>query len=404
MTKSSAVETNADKLQRRNRELFILQQIAEALNREINLDQALQTALVKVAELFGLHTGWIFLHHEKSNDYYTAAAQELPPALAENNCLLMEGLCTCLDSYEEGKLDNRDRVHVITCSRLKDLMKGTDGLRYHASIPLYAHQKPLGVLNVASAETRWWVLSSDDLPLLHTVGDLLSIAIERAYLFDQSTQLGMIKERNRLAREIHDTLAQGLTGVTLKLEAVDVMLEAAVEPDKIRPIIQQLLNLTRDNLEEVRRSVLDLRAAPLEGHNLEIALTALIQDYINKQNLPLNFKVTGGSRPLAVRIEVGVYRIIQECLNNIARHAKAEQIDIDLAISSAQLTLILQDDGIGFDPTQISPGSFGLIGLNERVKLLGGTLQIKSCPGEGVRVEVTIPLEQQLPNQIHEDA
>ena len=274
MPKQPILESDADKLRQRNRELFILSRIAEALNREVNLDQALQTALAQVAELFGLHTGWIFLLHEETNEYYLGAAQELPPALVANSCLLMEGGCTCLDSYKKGGLDNRDRVNVITCSRLEDLMDGTDGLRYHASIPLYAHQKPLGVLNVASDESHWWILSSDDLPLLHTVGDLLSIAIERAGLFAQSTQLGIIEERNRLAREIHDTLAQGLTGIALKLETVDAMLEMGNDPNKIRQTVEQALRLTRVNLEEARRSVLDLRAAPLEGRNLVEALNA----------------------------------------------------------------------------------------------------------------------------------
>jgi two-component system NarL family sensor kinase len=223
-----AAISEADELVRRNRELTILNQVAEALNHEVDLDQALRTALAKVAEFFGLHTGWTFLLHEETDEAYLAAAQNLPPALAQDSCQLMEGDCTCLDAYRKGGLDNRERVSVITCSRLDELMDGTNGLRYHASIPLYAHQKPLGVLNVASAEAHWWELSPADLRLLHTVGELLSIAVERARLFARSTQLGVIEERNRLAREIHDTLAQGLTAVALKLETADALLEAAL--------------------------------------------------------------------------------------------------------------------------------------------------------------------------------
>jgi two-component system NarL family sensor kinase len=346
-----------------------------------------------VAELFGLHTSWIFLQYHQSDDYYLAAAQQLPPALAKNNCLLMEGDCTCIDSFDDGRLDNRDRVHVITCSRLKDLMSGTDGLRYHASIPLYAHQKPLGILNVASEETRWWVLSSDDLPLLHTVGDLVSIAIERGRLFAQSTQLGAIEERNRLAREIHDTLAQGLTGISLKLESIDAMLEMNVAPDKIRQTVSQALELTRNNLEEARRSVLDLRAAPLEGRNLADALATLVDNY-SDHPFSISLNITGGTRPLPLRFEVGVYRIIQEGLTNIARHAEAQTVTIDLAVTPQQIQLVVEDDGQGFDPTQTPHGSFGLIGLNERVKLLGGSLKIESSPGQGVRVNVEIPLAE----------
>src|SRR5215470_20182834 len=180
-------ESDTDKLRRRNRELSILNTIAEALNREIDLSQAMRTTLAQVAELFDLHASWIWLHHEDTGEPYLAAAQNLPPALADAP-ERMEGSCYCLDMFQSGDLGGAANVNVITCSRLKGLVDGTDGLRYHASVPLYAHGKQLGVLNVASAD--WRRLSSDDLRLLFTVGDLLSIAVERARLFASSAQFG----------------------------------------------------------------------------------------------------------------------------------------------------------------------------------------------------------------------
>src|SRR6188768_2878843 len=113
----------------------------------------------------------------------------------------MNGSCTCLDLYEEGNM--KGAANIITCSRLKWLSGGTEGLRYHATVPLYAYGKEIGVMNVAS--TGWRELSPDDLQTLHTVGDLLGIAIERARLFARSADIGATRERNRLAREIHDT-------------------------------------------------------------------------------------------------------------------------------------------------------------------------------------------------------
>jgi two-component system NarL family sensor kinase len=393
MAEELNAEENNEKLRQRNRELSILHKIAEALNRETNLDRALQTALAQVADLFDLHTGWIFLLQEKTGEVYLAAAQNLPPALARNACRLMQGDdCTCLDSYAKGGLDHRDRANVITCSRLIGLVAGTDGLRYHASIPLYAYGKPLGVLNVASSESYWWVSSSHRLNLLHTVGDLLSIAIERARLFEQSAQLGAIEERNRLAREFHDTIAQGLTGITLQLESIDAMLEAKVDPAKVRQTVQHSLTLARTNLDEVRRSVLDLRAAPLEGHDLAEALTLLAETYMTHGRLPVRLTINGGSRPLPIRVEVGLYRIVQESLTNIARHAEANRAEIDLSITPDLVRLTIEDDGRGFDPAQVPQGHFGLIGLNERVKLLGGKLQLETSPEAGVRIEVVIPL------------
>lgn len=390
MAKTTA---KATALEQRNRELFILGQIAEALNREVNLDQALQTTLAQVTQLFGLQTGWVFLLDPESQQPYLAAAQNLPPALAEDHCRLMEDTCYCLDAYAEGLLDRREQLNVIACSRLRGLLAGTEGLRYHASIPLNAQDKPLGVLNVASAESKWWASSEENLRLLHTVGELVSIALERAYLFAQSTQLGVMEERNRLAREIHDTLAQSLTGIALRLETVDAMLEAGAEPAQTRASVQQALKLTQAALEETRRSVLDLRAAPLAGRNLVEALTLLIEEYERRAGHPrVTLNVIGGPRPVPGRIEMGLYRIVQEGLTNIARHAGANFIEVELVFSPDSIRLMIEDDGRGFDPSQVPAGHFGLIGLNERVKLLGGRLKLESAPGEGVRVVVVIPL------------
>ncbi len=142
------LETDTEKLRRRNRELSILNTIAQALNHEVDLTRALNTALVHVAGLFGLQTGWVFLldQHGKT---YLAAAQSLPPALADHPRRL-GGTCTCLDYYRYGGLPDPNN---ITCSRLENLVVGTAGLRFHASIPLRAHGRDLGVLNVASTNS-----------------------------------------------------------------------------------------------------------------------------------------------------------------------------------------------------------------------------------------------------------
>jgi two-component system NarL family sensor kinase len=386
---SAKSQSDTDKLQQRNRELSILNTIAEALNRETDLTQALQTTLAQVAELFGLHTGWIWLLHEETGASYLAAAQNLPPALA-NEPHRMEGSCYCLDTYEAGDLDGAANVNVIRCSRLKNLIDGTLGLRYHASIPLYAHGKHLGVLNVAS--TDWAELSPDDLRLLYTVGDLLSIAIERARLFARSAQFGASEERNRLAREIHDTLAQGMAAIALQLETADALLETNRDPERIRRTIQQALALTRANLEEARRSVLDLRAAPLEGRTLGEALPALVEEWTSKQGLHVRCDVIGAQRPLPHRVEAGLYRIAQEAVGNVVRHAKAKHLTVQLTATPEYVELRVEDDGQGFEAEQVSKERFGLIGLNERARLLGGSVQLCSEPGEGTALEVRVPL------------
>jgi two-component system NarL family sensor kinase len=359
------------------------------LNRTVDLDQVLNTALAQAAGLLYLDTGWIWLLHPEAGETYLAAAQNLPPGLAAHPAL-MEGSCYCLDTYRAGDLDGAANINVITCSRLKKLVDGTDGLRYHASIPLYAHGKELGVLNVASAD--WRELTPDDLRLLYTFGDMLAIAIERARLFARSAEFGATEERNRLAREIHDTLAQGLAGIALQLETADALFDTGVETEKTHQVVLQALQLTRANLEEARRSVLDLRAAPLEGRSLPAALAELARATQARASLGLALSISGDERPLPARLEVGLYRIAQEALENVMKHARARHASLKLELRPEQVTLAVSDDGAGFDLQKIPPGRFGLRGMNERARLMGGVLEVQSAPGKGTYVQVIVPL------------
>ncbi len=392
MNSDSNAPTDTEKLRQRNRELSILNSIAGALNREIDLNQALQTTLSQVAELLGLETGWIWLLREESEASYLAAAQNLPPALADYPGR-MEGACYCLDTFHTGDLAGAANINVIRCSRLKWLEDGTFGLKYHASIPLYAHGKKMGVLNVAS--TDWRELSAEDLKILHTVGDLLSIAIERARLFAASVQLGALEERNRLAREIHDTLAQALSAIAMHLETADALLEQAPDRERLSLSLDAALHLTRNSLEEARRSVLDLRAAPLEGQTLMQAVADLVADLEGQRTIQFEFRSSGTDRPLPARIETGAFRIVQEALANVVQHSGASQATLEIAIHSESLTLTVCDNGRGFQPKATAGGHFGLLGMRERARLLGGQFRLVTKPGAGTRIEVEIPIERQ---------
>ena len=378
-------------LQRRNRELLILNAIAEALNREVDVAQALTTALARVTELFELRTGWVWLWNESTGAPYLAAAQNLPPGLA-NNPARLEGTCYCLDTYQLGQLEGAANISFITCTRLKELGEGNAGLRYHASIPLYHHDRKVGVLNVA--RSNWQELSDDDLRLLSTVGDLLSIALERAQLFGKSVQLGAVEERNRLAREIHDTLAQGLAAITLQLETADALLDA--DPKRAATALRQALKLARANLDDARRSVMDLRAAPLEGRTLSEALHAQADEFAARTGVEVRFTGVGGQSPLTIRTEAGLYRIVQEALTNIERHADASHVCVTLTVVPERITLVIDDDGQGFDVEQIPEHRFGLVGINERARLLGGALELYSAPGEGTTLSIVISQEPKL--------
>jgi two-component system NarL family sensor kinase len=370
--------------------LRILNEIAKSLNRLTDIDDALHATLSRVVELFDLQTGWIWLLDEQTEQSYLAASQNLPPALVEDP-LRMEGSCYCLDTYKAGDMEGAANVSIVTCSRLYGLVDGTKGLRHHASIPLYAHGKKLGVMNVAS--TNWRRLAPEDLRLLYTIGDLLGIAVERTRLYARSAELGAVQERNRLAREIHDTLAQGLSAVILHLESADAMLEADADGGRVQKAVRQSLELARANLDEARRSVIDLRAAPLEGRTLVAALKTLTAE-ASRGSLRTRVEVSGASRPLPVRVETGLFRIAQEALNNVAQHAKAQKALVRLITTPGEIRLVVSDDGRGFELEKVETQRFGLTGMNERARLLGGTLQVQTAPGEGTVIEVTIPTEK----------
>jgi two-component system NarL family sensor kinase len=379
-----------EELRQRNRELSILNEIAQALNGEVDLDHALQATLAQVAGLLDLQTGWIWLLREGTGESYLAASQNLPTGLA-GNPHRMTGSCHCLDTYRRGDMSGAANVNVVACSRLASLVDGTNGLSYHASIPLYAHGRKVGVLNVASPD--WRELSAEELRLLYTVGDMLSIAIERARLFAKSAFLGAADERNRLAREIHDTLAQGLSAIALKLEAADALLEGSAPREKVVPVIAEALNLTRAGLEEARRSVLNLRSAPLEGRTLAEALTILAENRSTTEGAPrLKVLIKGKSRPLPARVEAGLYRVAQEAVTNISKHAYATQATLQLVLLPDKVCLVIEDNGRGFDTSNINEGCYGLAGMNERAKLMGGSLSVQSSPGAGTLLEVVVPI------------
>jgi two-component system NarL family sensor kinase len=385
-------DQKAGNLRRLNHELSVLNGIARELNRSVNLDQTLGFALSQVAELLGLKTGWIWLIQDPYPEPYLAAAQNLPPALAdEPRRMDGSGYCYCLDTYKKGDLEGAANVNVLTCSRLDGLVDGTDGLRYHASIPLYSGEKKLGVMNVASPQ--WRGLGAEDLQLLNTVGDLLSIAVERARLFERSARLGAVEERNRLAREIHDTLAQNLTATGLQIESAEALLEGDANPERARKALSRALSLNHASLDEARRSVLDLRAAPLEGRSLSEALKTFVERWERETGISARFQAVNRSRPLPPGVETALYRVGQEALNNAARHSGARRATVRLVSTPASVSLLVEDDGQGFDPANVPDDRHGLVGMGERVELIGGALRVESRPAGGTRIEATVPLE-----------
>jgi two-component system NarL family sensor kinase len=173
-----------------------------------------------------------------------------------------------------------------------------------------------------------------------------------------------------------------------------MLLESGADHGKVREIMARTLELARTNLIEARRSVLDLRAVPLENRTLPEALRALLEDDELKASLDTHCEVMGSGRPIPMRVAVGLYRIAQEAINNVRQHANATMLEVELMLLPDRVQMIVRDDGVGFDPSNIPEGHFGLVGLNERAKLLGGQVCISSTPGMGTIIDVTVPLDK----------
>ncbi|HEY7983144.1 MAG TPA: GAF domain-containing sensor histidine kinase, partial [Ktedonobacterales bacterium] len=398
----------AARLRRRTRELAILNAIAGALNRSLDMREALSETLALAGQLLGLRAGWVWLLDDGGAPHL-AASQALPPYLADPaHPERMSGMCHCLRTFVRGDMRGAANVNIVECSRLWEAYHEpggaaeAEGLRYHASIPLYAGTKRLGVMNVAS--TDWRRLEPEELQFLSTIGNQVGIAVERARLSAEGTRaaarLATAEERNRLAREIHDTLAQNLAGIALYLEGV----EQAMPGDGARASegVRRALELSRVALQEARRSVADLRAAPLRDRTLPEALGELAAQTAREAGAALDYLPPVDFPRLPARVEAGLYRIAQEALTNTARHARARHIALTLRREEdATVLLAVCDDGEGFDPEQLGrhtgvaageEGHYGLVGMGERARLLGATLSLESAPGEGTRVEVRAPL------------
>ncbi len=376
----------------RAHELRILNAVAEALNSALDVREALERTLALVADLLGLETGWVWLLDPETHHFYSAAAQHLPPYLQEP--VRMTGhSCWCIQSFQRGKL-TPENIDVLECSRLRPAVQAqavdlTQGLRYHASIPLYFRDTPLGIMNVTSPS--WRQLTQEELRLLSTVANQVGIAIERARLAEESTRLARAEERTRIAREIHDTLAQGLTAIALHIEGGLTLLER--DPPRARERLDQALILCRASLEEARRSVLDLRTLPLAGKSLVEALSATGRAFTSETGIRVNVHADGDLH-LPLRIEAELFRIAQEALANVRQHAHATDVAITVRTRWLHVLLTVRDDGQGFDATVRHEGRYGLLGMRERARLLGGALRIEGRSGRGTAVRVTVPLPE----------
>lgn len=238
--------------------------------------------------------------------------------------------------------------------------------------------------------TRKRSFSSEELELAMAFANQLMLAIQLTRLAHESRESAVLAERNRMARDIHDTLAQGFTGVIMQLEAAKDASGRGLGGEADQHM-NRALDLARESLQEARRSVSALRPTALESGSLCDALSTLFKKMVDGTALQLEFAVIGAPSTLPAEWEDNLLHIGQEVLTNVLRHANANIFKSSLNFSLKQVSLKLQDDGIGFNTAKSRDG-FGLLGIRERAQRMKAKLTIESKPGRGTRIAIVLPL------------
>jgi signal transduction histidine kinase len=215
-------------------------------------------------------------------------------------------------------------------------------------------------------------------------------------LLANAREAGVLDERRRMAREIHDTLAQGLTGIVTQLQAAERATERTpADPAGWRRHVAAATRLARDSLTEARRSVDALRPEPLEGCRLSEALAGVAERWSALNGIPAQVTTTGTARPIDAEAEFALLRAAQEALANVARHAHATRVGLTISFMENEVALDVRDDGVGFDPAAVGRG-FGLVAMRQRIARLSGSLQVESEPGGGTAVSACVPTAASL--------
>ncbi len=264
--------------------------------------------------------------------------------------------------------------------------------RSELAVPVKMGDRVLGVLDIESAEENGF--DEADIFTAQTLADQLAVAIENARLYQETRQMAVTEERNRMAREIHDTLAQGFTGIILQLEATEQALGDT--SDDVQKHLNQARSLARKSLAEARRSVWNLNPQALEQLRLDEAIQHEVERFKQDNEIETSFTMYGERRDIPPETGTALFRICQESLANIIKHAQATAVDVTLNFEDSAVELTVKDNGMGFafEPNgkSVKGAGYGLISMRERALGQNGKFEVQSEKGAGTIVSVSIPL------------
>jgi signal transduction histidine kinase len=371
-----------------SQQLESLNEVAGALVTETDLGRLLDLIARRLLELLDARLVTVVLPAGPDRLQFAAAAgaegeelvgQTMPRQRSKSGLVLERGRSERVHSVEDDPDVNQEMTRRIAA-------------RTGLWVPMIVRDRPIGVLAVHDKLGPDARFSDDDLRLAETFAARAAVAVDLSERVTQDALRRVVEaqelERRRLARELHDETGQALTSILLGLKS----LEETLDGDESRSAAAGLRELVVATLQDVRRLAVELRPTALDDFGLVPALRRLADSFAEQTGITVDLQPSLPDERLPAEVETALYRIVQESLTNVVKHARAQRVSILLARREDAIAAVIEDDGRGFDPTHTRAGGFGLVGIRERLALLGGKLEVESNAGAGTTLAIEVPL------------
>lgn len=393
---------------RQNRDLSILNTITGAVSSSLELPEILESLKNLLAERLNIPGGVIFFYDEFDDSLYVEAAWGVPAAVLSEIKRIPTGSYHYERVVREKMAVHEPDLQPVVQNVYQELEVVRPSWQSYLCIPLLAKDQVQGVLDLFSKSAGGF--SEDQITLLSTLGRQVGVAIQNARLFEQiwagRRRLQMLSqellevqesERRHISRELHDEIGQALTAVKVNLQAA----RRALPSEEILAQLDESIDVVERTLEQVRDLSLDLRPSLLDDLGVVAALRWYIDRQAQRAGFEAQFTADLPELRLPSELETTCFRVVQEALTNIIRHANASHVKVELRERDQTLELFIRDDGIGFDVDAVMERaagdlSLGLLGMQERVQLVSGQFEIVSDPAKGTEIRAVFPLAQQL--------
>jgi signal transduction histidine kinase len=371
-----------------SRQLQSLEEVGNALATETDLERLLDLVVRRLRELVGARIVAVALPSGEDKLRFAGAAGEGAEELM--------GETISRSGSKSGKVFARRRSEridsVIDDPEVHQEVTRRIGARTGMWVPLIARERAIGVLEIHDKEGQDARFSDDDLRLAETFAARAAVAVELSQRVASDALRRVVQaqelERGRIARELHDETGQALTSILLGLKP----LEEALADHPARAALAELREHVVVALQDVRRLAVELRPAVLDDFGLVAALERLTEGFAEQTGIRVDFHSALGEKRVPPEVETALYRVVQESLTNIVKHANARSVSISLARRDSAVAAVIEDDGGGFDPRVVREGGVGLLGMRERLALLDGRLEIESRPGAGTTLVAEVLL------------